>query len=394
MNKSISIACLTSDLLGGRSFSINYHLLLMIRGLIDNFDVFGIYIYNFKINDTIQYSFNNIQKDFNIYLPTDKVRVIEVDKMENIEISRNLAKYEIVYSHLYIWSDALLNAKRINSNLKIVSTIHSIVMMEYITNKQRKWIGFDNFLRLQKITLAISDHIIFVSKYEKENARRLHGDIIKNSTYYYPVPEINTVKNRINTYKISKYSDLKLLFSGRWEYRKGIEQLIDCYFQCYAKYKMKLEILSDYNYLENYYNLFRSPVVKDKYTCLIACGAIQMIKWKRSREEYLEFLQQENSIAIVPSLYDPFNITAFDCITLGTPLVLSRFCGIEELVPDSCDLIYKVNSYDPESIYEGIMTISNRLLQSNFLKMERLNYTVKDSISVLVKVLNEIISSS
>ena len=391
MNDKISIACLTSDLLGGSSFSINYNMMLIISGILENFDIQCIDIFTHNINDGSDCSFTEIQNDFEVFLPKDRIRIFKEDAVDYLNSADRVASYSVLFVQMYVWSEAVERAKQLNPDLKVISWIHSLLCQEYIANMQRKWIGYDNFLDMQKRLLDQADMVITDSQFDNVNAKRFHNNIIKKSKVIYPVSSIIPVKeNFCDVSGIKETSSIKLLYSGRWEYRKGVEQLIECFFRCYTEFGMKLDILSDSNYLEDYENIFQSPSVKRKFESLCSCGAVRMIRWKRSRTEYIEYVKNNCDIAVIPSLYDPFNIIAYDCFCLGKPMVLSRFCGVEELISDECDSVVKVNPFDVDDLYSGILELSHRIINQSSIRVEKPDYLHKNMISDFVEVLSHL----
>lgn len=69
MKNNVSVACLTADLLGGRSFSINYHLFTVINAICENISISSIHLYTTSINDFSSGSLQEIQADFHIHFP-------------------------------------------------------------------------------------------------------------------------------------------------------------------------------------------------------------------------------------------------------------------------------------------------------------------------------------
>ncbi len=61
MKNNVSVACLTADLLGGRSFSINYHLFTVINAICKNISISSIHLYTTSINDFSSGSLQEIQ---------------------------------------------------------------------------------------------------------------------------------------------------------------------------------------------------------------------------------------------------------------------------------------------------------------------------------------------
>lgn len=353
-NKSISF--LTTDFLGNRSYSINYHLLISIRNLLEIIDCERLTIITCSINSKSQRSFWEILTENDIEIPIERVKCEQLDYRDVAGNSIVLSAYDVVFTEMYVWYDSIYAAKTLNPNLKIVTWIHSLLRQEYICNRHSKWIGFELFVNMQEKLIDISDRVIFDSIYDKDLANRFYNCESK-SVVIYPIPDSANCPTEMAG---SSHGDnLRLVYAGRWEYRKGVENLIRTFFKCHSEHNMHLTILSDTNFLKNYKDLIVNPVVLRMFECLNEKGAITIMPWKNSRQDYINFLKSKADIVIIPSLYDPFNIIVYDCIMNEIPVVVSNFCGVTELINDNM-MVERVNPYDPIDIVNGILKIKNR----------------------------------
>lgn len=391
MKNNVSVACLTADLLGGRSFSINYHLFTVINAICENISISSIHLYTTSINDFSSGSLQEIQADFHIHFPCSRIHVHEMDSRDISLAGKALSGFDLLVCEMFVWSDSIKYARSMNSGVKVIYCVHSILQQEWIANAQNKWVGFEHFHRLQRELVAVADHLVFDSCMDREYASRFFPDILHRSSVIYPIPVPICGFDR--TWDVTRVSfpKFRLLYAGRWEYRKGIEQLVDSFFHCHTQYGMELHILSDYLYMENFDRLFLSPDNAVKFKSLLDRGAISLTGWKRDRVEYISFICEQCDTLVVPSLYDPFNIITYDAIQMGVPVVLLRFCGVNELLPEDCGRVVRTNPYDAYDLFKSIEEMFLGLQHREILMPCILSYGIADVNREYNKLLNGIL---
>lgn len=381
-----TIAFLTTDLLGERSYSINYHLLFFSRCLLENYKDVRIIVFTSEINSKNQNSLTQILIQNDIDVPTERIEVCTCNYRDYLIIGEKIATCNVAICEIYIWSNCLEHAKKINPNIKIISWIHSLLQQEFVCNRHSRWIDYELFITMQETLLRMADELIFDSKYDLDLSNRYYETKSK-STYIYPIPDCKITPSRF-----FDINNVSLIYPGRWEYRKGIETIIRSAFKLYVEYGMILYILSDTNYINGFENLFVDKISSHLFKCMIEKGAIRTIPWINSRNEYLLFLRQKSFIAIIPSLYDPFNIVAYDCINNNIPLVISNFCGITELITEEM-LVEKVNPFNQISIFNGVTKIVDRIRKNPIISNGKFEC---DSTSVqekFIKLFNNILQA-
>lgn len=357
------IAFLTTDLLGNRVFSINSHLLLMLYSLKDLFRDSKVYVLTSNINSEPVFSFRQVREQHAVPDPQLDIEVLVVDYRNVDEAAKIISSCNSVFSQMYIWAPAILHAKRLNPNIKVFYWIHSLLIEEMICNRHSKWIDYELFEKMQNDLVSVADKIILDSKYDCDLCDRFYNSNAKSTIIYpVPLPYISKCKPNNNIVK-------NVFFTGRWEYRKGLEYLIRAFFKLHTEdTNVKLTMLSDMNYLDNFESIFNDQAVKHMFECLLEKGALNLIPWINQRTNYIDFVKREASVVVLPSLYDPFNIIAYDCIVNSIPLVLSNFCGAVEVVEDFSK-IERINPFDATQIYHSI----KKLINANS------NYDAKDS---------------
>ena len=149
--------------------------------------------------------------------------------------------------------------------------------------------------------------------------------------------------------------------------------------------------IRDSLYMENFDRLFLSPDNAVKFKSLLDRGAISLTGWKRDRVEYISFICEQCDTLVVPSLYDPFNIITYDAIQMGVPVVLSRFCGVNELLPEDCGRGVRTNPYDAYDLFKSIEEMFLGLQHREILMPCILSYGIADVNREYNKLLNGIL---
>lgn len=95
--------------------------------------------------------------------------------MDSRDISlagKALSGFDLLVCEMFVWSDSIKYARSMNSGVKVIYCVHSILQQEWIANAQNKWVGFEHFHRLQRELVAVADHLVFDSCMDREYASR------------------------------------------------------------------------------------------------------------------------------------------------------------------------------------------------------------------------------
>lgn len=373
------IAFLTTDLLGNRAFSINSHLLLMLYVLRDILRDMHVYILSSNINSKPVFSFSQVREQHSIPVPSFDMEVMVVDYRNVDEAARILSLCDTVFSEMYIWAPAILEAKRINPRITVFYWIHSLLAEEMICNRHSKWIDYSLFEKMQKDLITIADKIVLDSHYDCDLCDRFYNSQAKSSIIYpVPLPHLSKCKPH--------YKEKTIFYTGRWEYRKGMEYLIRAFFKLYSEDpSVKLTMLSDMNYIENYESVFYDNTVTHMFKCLLEKGVINLAPWINKRTEYIDFVKREATVVVLPSLYDPFNIIAYDCAVNSIPMVLSNFCGVTEIINDFSK-IERINPFDSTQIYHSMKKLIESSCDTEDFDINKCSYNLNDFQRDLIKV--------
>jgi len=263
---------------------------------------------------------------------------IEINQGGAINIINFLFKRNFDVIHFIVTRKYMLAALPVLSFLgsKIVSTFHDTL----IFSVQKK--SIENYIEyfLYHFLIYFSDKIFVYSEKDFTMIKK----ISKNKS--------TIIKNGVDTDFFSPYyeksSENVIVFAGGLgkDY-KGLKFLEDSLMAVSIKFKFNL-------CGENHFNL-----AHPNYT-----GAL-------SQSEFRELIQH-SSIVVIPSEYEPFSLNGLEAMACGTPIIITRNCGLANYLTDGegCFIID----------YGDIKHLSTRisLLLSDKLLHERMSYKARE----------------
>jgi glycosyltransferase involved in cell wall biosynthesis len=117
--------------------------------------------------------------------------------------------------------------------------------------------------------------------------------------------------------------DRYILFVGRLVEQKGVDHLLRAFVHVQKRFpELRLLIVGDGPCKTTYENLATSMLISEKVT---------FDGWKRSGAELSE-IYRGASVVIVPSIYEPFGMTALEAMACGRPVVASKTGGLKEII--------------------------------------------------------------
>ncbi len=367
-----SIAFLSVDFLGNKSYSINYYIGMLLHYAKEHLPGGRYTIYSHKGSEGPSYTFEEIMRDYRIesYPP---VAVKQLDAYEpGADVLDEIAAHDLIVCTIYFWGDALTELRRRNPKARILYWMPSVLWHEHIIVKQTRWYQFDLSLSSQRRAVAAADHVMFNSESDRFHGLRYFGGLVSESSAVYPIPMVSEQPGP----RPSPDPDGRgIVFgtAGRWEYRKGFQFVIEAFFRYYAENgRGKLRIMSQVFQADAELEVAMDPATVRKFKHLHARGAIEITDWSKERSVYIDFLRGCD-IVVLPSLYDPFNIIGYDCLNLEIPLILSTFCGIEEVI-DEGPYLHKVNPLDVEGLHGSMVQMADMVCRH---PGERPGYRIK-----------------
>lgn len=347
------LICLTADLFSENSLSINYHLLLLLKG------VLGIEGCEAKVcsyESAPQLTEEVVLRRLNSEALSGRVVFQRMTTLAPQSWISELEEADVLLCQHYSFADILQEIRRHKPEIKIVSWIHSIVQEEFLSGS----IGSKNdaypLIRQQNLQVGLSDLCIFDSRYDyRLGCLDFRG--MKRARVIWPVTEmgafrVRRLKNDEELLRKGKLSDVEILFIGRWDYRKGLDSLIPCSFRMYMEHGVKTVFLTDG--AEDY--VISDQAGRRQFETLRKCGGVQFENWISDKKKYADFLCEKRRVAVMPSYYDPFNLAAYDCAALGIPMLVSDRCGVCELFQEG-EALEICNPYDVKELYQKLYAL-------------------------------------
>lgn len=113
-----------------------------------------------------------------------------------------------------------------------------------------------------------------------------------------------------------------LLYVGRLVEQKGVEYLLRALYYVREKFPdIRLKIAGE--------GPFR-PWLERLSTNLLLSGQVEFLGWRTGQE--LARLYQRALVVAVPSIYEPFGMTALEAVACQRPVVASRIGGLKEII--------------------------------------------------------------
>lgn len=284
--------------------------------------------------------------------------------------SEVLAKEKFDLLHAHDWSSvqSAVSLKKA-TGLPLVFSLHS-------TERGRVGIHSD-------MSKLIND-LEWYGTYEADEVITVGEDLKKEIMHHFSVPEekVSHIPNGVYASKFEKGDSIRdrialdwekpVLFVGRLCHQKGVRHLIDSMPLVLDKRpETKFIVAGGSDEAAEHYRRMaqdRGAGEKAYFTGYVP-------------DEKLINLYNSVHATVMPSLYEPFGITALESMASGTPVVGSRVGGIKETVVHEWSGLH-VNPGDPGSIAWGIdMTLSdqtwNRWMGKNGRKRVKEKYTWK-----------------
>lgn len=386
-----SLAWLTAEYFGDKSYSINYHLTSLIPGAAKALGIRHVGIHSHSLSASRRLPLAEVLSGFDLALPDGLVSCHRDDIGDIRPLAETIAEYDVVVAQMYTWADVLEEARAINPGLTIIAWVHSLLLHERNVGNRHYGPLFDFWHQRQKKLLSLADHVVFDSDFDLEICRSLYGMPPGGASRIHPVPAADGREVEAHRFAGNGLPNVRLAYLGRWEVRKGVETLLEAFCQCHAGDGMTLTIVSDFDPRRASTSLFSTPEAARRFDRLVKRGAIRIAGWKRSRRDYLHFLRTETDLVVIPSLYDPFNIIAYDCLANGVPLVVSRMCGVRELIPDNAGSAVLINPYDAGELYDTVMGLGNAMVAGRAIERIEPRYRLEDAVREFADLLERIV---
>jgi glycosyltransferase involved in cell wall biosynthesis len=161
-----------------------------------------------------------------------------------------------------------------------------------------------------------------------------------------------------------KYSIIKdekiILYLGRLHKIKGLELLLDAFFDLRNYPKIKLVIVGpDDGYLEELVNKIKNLKLDDR---VIVTGALY------DTDKASAYIDAD--VYVLPSIYECFPLSVLEACSYGIPVIITNRCGIADVIDNQVGLVVP---YDKDYLRDAILhMLSDEKLRQDFGKKGKL----------------------
>lgn len=225
------------------------------------------------------------------------------------QLAANL-QFDIIHAHDWMTFSAGIALKN-TYHVPLVLHVHSL---EYdrVGHKDASWV-YD----IERYAMSKADKVIAVSEYTKgiiESSYGLSSDNIQTIYNAVAIPEYKAEKNRADG------QTFKVLFAGRVDGNKGIEYFIEI-----AKHVLEQNPNAEFVVVGRgniqFENIDGFEAVSSRFTYM---GSIERAE--------LFSLYHTCDVLCMPSVSEPFGLTAIEAAQVGLPVVLSTKTGAAEIL--------------------------------------------------------------
>jgi len=139
------------------------------------------------------------------------------------------------------------------------------------------------------------------------------------------IRKVETVMNGVDTNEFlpaPDWPDKYILFVGRLVGQKGVEYLVRAFYYIKEKFPdIRLKIVGIGQ---------SSDALKALTVNLLLSDKVDFLGWKTGPD--LVSLYQKAQVVVVPSIYEPFGMTALEALACQRPVVASRVGGLQEII--------------------------------------------------------------
>jgi len=282
--------------------------------------------------------------------------------------------FDIIHAHDWLTFQAGVIAKEV-SGKPLVLHVHSIEYDRTGGNGSNSYVE-----NIEKDSMNKADCVIAVSNYTKSK-------IIEN--YHINENKIEVIHNSIDIeeYKIKEISELKkqnkiVLFLGRVTLQKGPEYFVYSAAKVLKHRDSILFIITgDGDMLNKMVSLSASLGISDK---VLFPGFL--------RGDSLKKMYKMADLFVMPSVSEPFGLTALEAISNNVPVIISKQSGVSEVL-NHC---LKINFWDIDEMSNKIISVldhsslHNCLSENSHKEVSKMNWnsSANKCITIYNKLLN------
>lgn len=309
----------------------------------------------------------SVKSDLNPYFYASSVEIekhsdemIEISVQEALEDfslkiiskSRNL-DFDIIYAHDWTAIPASNKLKEL-SGKPFVLHVHALDY-DRSGKKSNSWL-FD----LEKEGMQIADLVIAVSEYHKKIMVQEYGiKASKIKVIHHGVDELQA-----SDYKAPFDEDI-ILFCGRLSLQKGATTFIDIAEALLKKEQnLRFVVTGQGELMEEMIASCNEKAILDK---IHFTGHLQ--------QEDVFAIMKASQVMVMPSLSEPFGLSALEAVSLKLPVILSKNCGVAEVLKD----VPKVVQSDIDGYVTAIREIlTNKKQSSKIAKQNSESFKIRN----------------
>ncbi|RUA33817.1 MAG: hypothetical protein DSY77_08300 [Bacteroidetes bacterium] len=318
-----------------------------------------------ELNPYFYSSSIEIEQHYNENIEVSVQEALEDFSQKIVMKSRNL-DFDIIYAHDWTAIPAAKKLKELSSK-PIILHIHALDY-DRSGKKSNSWL-FD----LEKEGMQIADLVIAISEYHKKIMVKEYGiNASKIKVIHHGIDELQA-----SDYKAPFDEDI-VLFCGRLSLQKGASTFIDIADELLKKEQNLRFVVSGQGELME--EMIASSTEKAIWNKINFTGHLP--------QEDIFAIMKAAKVMVMPSLSEPFGLSALEAVSLNLPVVLSKNCGVAEVLKD----VPKVVQSDIESYVIAIREIlanqkqSSKIAQQNAESVKKRNWeTVSDEIFSALK---------
>jgi glycosyltransferase involved in cell wall biosynthesis len=252
---------------------------------------------------------------------------------EEITKRHRVHRYDVIHHHDWLTAFAAMKAKYA-LGIPMVSTFHSTEFDRCSTGQN------DYILGIEKQAMAVADRIITVSKYMKKQLVERFG-VWEG--------KIRVIYNAVDPSDFARHWEVQhgkkriVLFLGRLTEQKAPAQFLYAAKRVLEKEKNVQFVIAGVGDMLGYLiNLAISLGISEHVTFI---GYLP--------EEQKRYVYAKSDVYVMPSISEPFGITALEAMVSGTPVILSKTSGAAEITPH----VLTVDFWDINGLAEKIIAL-------------------------------------
>lgn len=257
-------------------------------------------------------------------------------------------EFDIIHAHDWMTMIAGIKIKQ-RTGKPLIMHIHSLEV-DRSGEGSKGWV-----YELEKKGMEYADLLIPVSNYTSNNIH-LHYGINKNK-----IAVVHNGSNKVKPYQSRRhFHEKQVLFVGRLTRQKGPEKFLEIAGKVLEKNKDVRFVMAGAG------DYFRKLLEKSAYKCI--GNRFHMTGFLNL--EKLNYLFSISDIYCMPSLSEPFGLSAVEAAQFGIPCVISKQSGVSEVLRSSL----KFDFWDVNKAADCILNlISDDILKNKIIENARLD---------------------